>query len=63
MAEPVVASQAPPVKWSKNPKIYPSFHEIASALQDLGSERKTQGKKNVNMGKVDKNLQGACRPC
>jgi hypothetical protein len=53
MSEPVVASQAPPaVEWSKKPKIYPSFHKIASALQDLGSERKTQGKKNVKIGKL-----------
>jgi hypothetical protein len=51
MPEPVVASQAPPVEWSKNPKIYPSFHKITWALQDVGLERKAKGKKDAKMGK------------
>jgi hypothetical protein len=44
--------QAPPVEWSKNPKIFPLFHEIALALQDVGSKRTAKGKKDVKMGKL-----------
>jgi hypothetical protein len=46
--------QAPPVEWSKNPKICPSFHEMALALQDVGSERTAKGKKDAKMGKLSR---------
>jgi hypothetical protein len=51
---PVAAAlvpQAPPVEWSKKPKICPLFHdEIALALQDEGLAREARGKRDARMG-------------